>query len=223
MTVLITGANRGIGREIARQYAEAGEDVIATTRGPAPDSLPDSIRWITLDVTDAASLDALAGALDGVDLSLLVCNAGVSFGKGSTVASGYAPEDWARTFAVNVTGVFSTVQAALPALTTNGGGRVAVIASKMGSNTASTSGGSLIYRASKAAAINLATNLAIDLRDDGIAVGAYHPGWVRTDMGGPNGDIDAATSAAGLIARFARLGPGHTGVFENYDGAPLPY
>jgi NAD(P)-dependent dehydrogenase (short-subunit alcohol dehydrogenase family) len=223
MTVLVTGANRGIGRELARQYAEAGHDVIATTRGTVPDDMPASIRWQVLDVTDAVSLADLGAALDGTDLSLVVCNAGISLGKGSRVADGYAAEDWARTFEVNVTGVFRTVQAALPALTAGGGGRVAIIASKMGSNVASTSGGSLIYRASKAAAINLASNLARDLAGDGIAVGAYHPGWVRTDMGGPNGDIDAVTSAAGLIACFERLGPGHTGVFEDHDGTPLAY
>ena len=222
MTVLITGANRGIGRELARHYAEAGEDVIGTTRGAVPEGMPASIRWVTLDVTDQASLDDLAVRLDGIDLSLLVCNAGVNLGKGQSVAKGYAAGLWADTFAVNVGGVFGTVQAALPALKAGAGGRIGIIASKMGAN-ASASGGALIYRASKAAAINLASNLAVDLAGDGIAVGAYHPGWVRTDMGGPNGDIDAATSAKGLIACFTRLGPGHTGVFENYDGTPLAY
>jgi len=84
-------------------------------------------------------------------------------------------------------------------------------------------GNAFLYRASKAAAVNLACNLAIDLKGDGIAVGAYHPGWVQTDMGGAEADIDAATSATGLIARFDKLSRDHTGVFENYDGALMPF
>ena len=84
-------------------------------------------------------------------------------------------------------------------------------------------GNAFLYRASKAAAVNLACNLAIELKPSGIAVGAYHPGWVQTEMGGAEADIDAATSAAGLIQRFDLLSRDHTGVFENYDGAHMPF
>jgi NAD(P)-dependent dehydrogenase (short-subunit alcohol dehydrogenase family) len=98
---------------------------------------------------------------------------------------------------------------------------VAVIASVMGSQ-ARAPGGSYIYRSSKAAAVNVARNLAADLQPEGIAVGAYHPGWVRTDMGGSGADIDVLTSAKGLSARFDALSVASTGCFESYDGTTIP-
>ena len=85
------------------------------------------------------------------------------------------------------------------------------------------SGGSYIYRASKAAVLNLGRNLAVDLKPAGFGVGVYHPGWVRTDMGGPHAAISMEESASGLMARFDALGPDTTGVFENWDGRPHPY
>ena len=84
-------------------------------------------------------------------------------------------------------------------------------------------GGAYSYRASKAAASNLAANLAKGLASDGIVVGAYHPGWVRTDMAGSSADIDAKDSAAGLLARFDAVGIATSGVFEDYQGKPIPY
>jgi NAD(P)-dependent dehydrogenase (short-subunit alcohol dehydrogenase family) len=122
----------------------------------------------------------------------------------------------------NVAGVFFAVRAFLPHLKRAARPRIAIVSSVMAS-TAKAPGGSYIYRASKAAATNLARNLATDLRPDGIAVGAYHPGWVRTDMGGGSADIDAATSASGLIKRFERLGLDETGTFEDYRGEPIPF
>ena len=105
MTILITGANRGIGQALARQWRDAGQTVIATARS-APGMEP-------LDVTDPASIEALAKRLDGQPISTLVCNAGVSLDKFDELETGYAAEDWAQTFAVNVTGVFLVVQALL--------------------------------------------------------------------------------------------------------------
>jgi NAD(P)-dependent dehydrogenase (short-subunit alcohol dehydrogenase family) len=92
----------------------------------------------------------------------------------------------------------------------------------MGSN-AEASGGSYIYRASKAAATNLATNLALDLKPEGIAVASYHPGWVRTDMGGGSADISVEESAAGLLTRFDALDLETSGVFEAWDGRRIPF
>jgi len=152
----------------------------------------------------------------------LICNAGVYLDKGHALEGGYDAQLWADTFAVNVTGVFLTVQALLPALKRSSAPKIAVLASQMGSSERA-GGNAYIYRASKAAAVNLARNLAMTLKSDGIAVGAYHPGWVQTDMGGAAADIDAATSAAGLIERFDLLSRDHTGVFENYDGTLMPF
>lgn len=220
MTLLVTGASRGIGLGLATAMAQSGADVIGTCRGSAPD-VP-GVRWLKFDATMADARATLAEALAHEALDLLVCNAGVYLEKGQTIDTGYAPELWARTFAVNVTGVFQTVQAALPALERGQRPRIAIIASAMGSD-ARAPGGSYIYRASKAAALNLGRNLAVDLRPRGIAVGIYHPGWVRTDMGGGGADIDTATSVAGLQAQFAALDLADSGCFRNYDGAQIPF
>mgnify|MGYP000176883283 FL=1 len=220
MTILITGATRGIGLQLAHDYATAGEEVIGTTRGAAPD-LP-GVEWQLLDVTDPGSHEALANVLDARPIDLLVCNAGVYRDKHENLADGFPAQMWADTFASNVTGVFLTVQALLPNLQGAQAPKVAIISSRMGSD-ALAPGGSYIYRASKAAALNLGRNLAADLRGLGIAVGIYHPGWVRTDMGGPQGDIDVDEAAGGLIRRFAALSLETTGCFESWDGQELPY
>jgi NAD(P)-dependent dehydrogenase (short-subunit alcohol dehydrogenase family) len=222
MHVCITGANRGIGLELARLYAARGDQVTATTRGAVPDDLKDRVTWHKLDVTDQNSLAAFRSGLADAPLNLLICNAGMLNDRSEGLSDGYAAGLWADCFAVNVTGVFQTIQAALPGLRAATGARIAIIASKMGSDSFP-GGNSLIYRASKAAAINLARNLALDLAPEKIAVGAYHPGWVQTDMGGAAADITAVASATGLQAAFDALSPATSGCFQNYDGSELPH
>ena len=209
MHVLITGANRGIGAELAAAYKASGATVTATAR--------DAPGMTRLDVTDARSLGAVSAQLGTGALDLLVCNAGVYLDKDESLADGFAPALWAESFAVNVTGVFLSVQAFLPHLARATAPRIAIIASQMGSSTRAP-GGSYIYRASKAAAINLGRNLATDLKPRGIAVGVYHPGWVQTDMGGASAEITTAKAVAGLVARFAALDLARTGCFETWDG-----
>jgi NAD(P)-dependent dehydrogenase (short-subunit alcohol dehydrogenase family) len=222
MTILITGANRGIGLELARHYVAKGERVIATTRDQIPADLETKAEWIVLDVTNPASFARVDAALDGHAIDLLICNAGVLLDRHERLDDGYATKIWADTFAVNVTGPFLTVQNLLPNLQAAKAAKVVIIASKMGSNTHA-KGGSYVYRASKAAAINLASNLACDLSHLGISVGAYHPGWVQTDMGGSSADIPATEAVAGLTKAFADLSLATTGCFQNYDGTDLPF
>ncbi|NKX43645.1 SDR family NAD(P)-dependent oxidoreductase [Roseicyclus persicicus] len=209
MHVLITGANRGIGAELAAAYRARGAEVTATAR--------DAAGCLALDVTDPVSVKVLADKMGDRAVDLLICNAGVYLDKGQSLEDGFAPELWAATFAVNVTGVFLTVQALLPNLARSAAPKIAIVASQMGSSTRNT-GGSYIYRASKAAAINLGRNLATDLAPRGIAVGIYHPGWVRTDMGGTGADIGTDEAVAGLVERFAALAVATTGCFETWDG-----
>ncbi len=213
MHVMITGATRGIGAELARIYRADGAQVTATARTP-------QAGFATLDVTDPESHDALAATISG-PLDLLVCNAGVYLDKGQKIDGGYGPDLWAASFATNVTGVFLSVQAMLPALRA-ARGKIAIISSQMASQERAP-GGSYIYRASKAAALNLGRNLARDLAGDGIAVGIYHPGWVQTDMGGAAAEITPAQSASGLKARFAALSVATTGCFETWDGRAHPF
>ncbi|MCC6007933.1 MAG: SDR family NAD(P)-dependent oxidoreductase [Rhodobacteraceae bacterium] len=224
MRICITGASRGIGLGLARSWAAAGHEVIGTHRGIAPDV--SAIRWVEVALDRPESLAALARALEPEPLDLLVCNAGVFPDKGHGLESGLGPEIWHEAFSINVTGAFLSLRAALPALrrarSDRGFARVAMISSIMASS-ARAPGGSYAYRASKAALTNLARNLATDLEPEAIAVGAYHPGWVRTDMGGPDADIDLSEAVAGLVARIEALSPRTTGCFESHDGAPIAF
>ncbi len=222
MRTLITGATRGIGRGLFEAALEAGEDVTGTFRSAPPQDLAARGRWEKLDLGDPASPDALSERTKGRPLDLLVCNAGIYPDKGHRLESGYDPELWAQSFAVNVTGVFLTARALLGNLRAGSAPRIAIIASRMGSSELAP-GGSYIYRASKAAAINLGRNLAVDLAGEGIAVGIYHPGWVRTDMGGGAASIGVDEAVSGLRARFRALEPKTSGCFEAWDGTPLPF
>jgi len=213
MHVVITGANRGIGLALDQTLRAQGHQVTGTSRAGG--------ECLQLDVTSADSQRAMAQALDTQPVDLLICNAGVFLDKGQNLADGYAPELWANTFAANVTGAFLTVQNLLPNLQLAQNPKIAIISSQMGSST-KVGGGSYIYRASKAATLNLGLNLAEDLKHIGIAVGIYHPGWVKTDMGGDGGDITVAESANGLTQRFANLTLDNTGCFETWDGRAHP-
>ena len=214
MTVVITGATRGIGAGLAQHYRDRGIDVRGTGRSAGAD--------ITLDVTRPSSHTEMAAQLDKTPIGLLVCNAGVFLDRGNDLEGGFGADLWAQSFATNVTGVFLTIQALLPNLRMAQNARIAIISSQMASSEQAP-GGSYIYRASKAAVLNLGRNLAADLRSEGIAVGIYHPGWVQTDMGGQTADITVEEAVAGLVARFDALNMDTTGCFETWDGRAHPY
>ncbi|MEP1328348.1 SDR family oxidoreductase [Pseudophaeobacter sp.] len=208
MHAVITGTSRGIGREMVNQLTAAGHDVTGTSR--------DHSSGVRLDVTDPGQQARFAAQLKSRPIDLLVCNAGVYLDKGMALEE-YTAEVWAKSLAANVTGVFLTVQALLPNLRLAESAKIAIISSQMASH-ARAPGGSYAYRASKAAALNIGRNLSTDLRSEGIAVGIYHPGWVRTDMGGEEGDITVEESAAGLITEFDALCIETTGCFHTWDG-----
>ncbi|WP_282077917.1 SDR family oxidoreductase [Epibacterium ulvae] len=213
MHVVITGASRGIGKELTQQLREAGHEVTATSRDHSADT--------RLDVTDPGQQARFAAHLKGRPVDLLVCNAGVYLDKGTPFAD-FSAEIWTKTLATNVTGAFLTVQALMPNLKLAEQPKIAILSSQMASH-ARAPGGSYAYRASKAAVLNLGRNLATDLQSEGIAVGIYHPGWVRTDMGGPEGDVSVQDSAAGLISEFDLLSLQSTGCFHTWDGQIAPY
>lgn len=214
MQILITGANRGIGAALDSVLTARGDTVLGTARSH-PEYLP-------LEVTDPASHQALAERIEGQPIDALVCNAGVYLDKGQNLADGYPAQMWADSFAVNVTGVFLAVQSLLPNLQLSKAPRIAIISSQMASHTRAP-GGSYIYRASKAATLNLGRNLAADLAPLGIAVGIYHPGWVQTDMGGATAEITPKEAARGLVDRIDGLNLETTGCFETWDGRAHPY
>lgn len=214
MHIVITGAGRGIGRTLAEWYRSAGHDVTGTAR--------DGSETVQLDVTQPDGVQALSDYLKGRPVDLLVCNAGVYLDKGQALDGGYPADMWADSFAVNVTGVFLTIQALLPNLRAADPGKIAIISSQMASHTRAP-GGSYIYRASKAAALNIGRNLATELKPEGIPVGIYHPGWVQTDMGGSTAEITVDQAVQGLMARFQSLNIASTGCFETWDGRDHPF
>ncbi|WP_299815996.1 SDR family NAD(P)-dependent oxidoreductase [uncultured Jannaschia sp.] len=208
MRALITGASRGVGAALLVEGTARGHEVQGTTRSGA---------GIPLEVTDGASRAEAAQAAGALDL--LVCNAGVYLDRSAGIEDVTA-EQLRATFDTNVTGVILTVQAQLANLSE--GGRIALISSQMGSSEQTGSRG-FAYRASKAAISNFGANLAVALKDRGIAVGIYHPGWVQTDMGGRAASVTAEQSARGLWDRFEALDMGTTGQFETFDGHPHPF
>lgn len=214
MHVVITGAGRGIGKALSDRYRAGGHRVTGTARSGG--------EAVTLDVSKPEDFGALGKALSDDAVDLLICNAGVFPDKGQTIEGGFSSATWAEALTTNVTGVFLTVQTCLPALMRAEGARIAIISSRLGSQELA-GGGSYAYRASKAAALNLGRNLAVDLAPRGIAVGIYHPGWVRTDMGGKNGDVSADECADGLVLEFGRLNLATSGCFRSHDGRDLPF
>ncbi|KZY48693.1 short-chain dehydrogenase [Roseovarius sp. HI0049] len=203
-----------LGHALAERYRRLGHEVTGTARSGTAE--------LELDVTKPDQFDALAAHVDGKPVDLLICNAGIYPDKGQSLASGFAPETWAASMATNVTGVFLTVQTLMTGLQLAKHPKIAIISSRLGSDELA-AGGSYCYRASKAAALNLGRNLAVDLKELEIAVGIYHPGWVRTDMGGEKGEVSVGDSADGLIAEFDRLSLETTGCFRTWDGRDLPF
>ncbi len=213
MHVVVTGASRGIGREMTSRLRAAGHKVTGTARDHSTDT--------RLNVSDPGQQARFAAQIKGQPVDLLVCNAGVFLDKKMAIDD-YSAEVWATSFATNVTGVFMTVQALLPNLRLATEPKIAIISSQMASH-ALAPGGSYAYRASKAAALNLGRNLAADLQPEGIAVGIYHPGWVRTDMGGEQGEISVEESAEGLLNEFDVLNVATSGCFHTWDGRVHAY
>ncbi len=236
-TFLITGANRGIGLEMTRQAAMNGDQVIACARNikEATDLVTlnkenEAITLISLDVTDENSMKQIAAEIQ-CKIDILVCNAGVLNGYGGLEDDAHHSQAIHAVLMTNIAGIFFTARSFLPHLVKKNSkseeqsgayGKIAIISSIMGSQKRAGSNAP-IYRASKAAATNLARSLAIELAPRSIAVGAYHPGWVRTDMGGPSADVSPQESAAGLLARFDKLNIASTGIYESYSGEKLPF
>ncbi len=220
-TAVITGANRGIGLELARQLTDRGYRVIGVCRHASPDLNVTEVQVEDgVDVTDSGSLADLAERLRGTRIDLLINNAGL---LQSSSLEGIESEidAWRAQFEVNSLSPVRVTSMLRNHL--NDGGKVIIITSRMGSIADNTSGGSYAYRMSKAAVNAAGVSLAHELRDRDIAVGLLHPGYVRTDMTGNTGHVDADQAASSLIERIDELNLDNTGSFRHANGEVLPW
>ena len=228
-TVLLTGANRGLGLEFARQYAERGWRVLACCRTPTEAGELQSLARTSasvglhaLDVRDRDRCAALAAELAGVGIDLLLNNAGI-YGPGKMFLGRIDYAAWAEAFAVNTLGPTRLVECFLEHVARSDRKLIACISSLMGSIGANSEGRHYLYRSSKAALNAVVKSLSIDLRDRGISVVTLHPGWVKTDMGGAEADLEIPASVSSMVGLLDRLRPEDSGKFLNYDGSELPW
>jgi len=225
-TVLITGANRGIGLEFARQYAADGWHVIAACRDPAEaedlELVNGDVVKQPLDVTSAESVANLAEAVGGEPVDVLINNAGVYLDRGIAFGE-FDYERWRESFEVNVLGPMRLAEGLVAAIGASKRRTMTFITSQMGSIAENTSGGAYAYRSSKAALNAAVRSLAIDLRPRGIACLLLHPGWVRTDMGGKNATLDVRDSVHGMRRVIEKFELERSGSFLRYNGEAIPW
>jgi NAD(P)-dependent dehydrogenase (short-subunit alcohol dehydrogenase family) len=216
--LLIIGASRGIGLEFARQYAADGASVSATYRKPQDAQRIGAVgaQPLALDVTDAAAIAGLGRHLDGAALDAVVINAGI-FGPRTQGIETVTQADFDAVMRTNVLATMQLLPVLAPALT-QARGKLAVISSAMGLKSRITQPSGWLYRASKAA-LNMVVKVAsLELGGQGVVCMAFHPGWVRTDMGGAEADIDAATSVTGMRRVIEQANLSYNGKFLNYTG-----
>lgn len=224
-STLITGANRGLGLEFARQYASDGWQVYATCRNPdsatelcrLTDIDVDKLRILQLDVSDFASVKAAGAKLAGQPIDVLINNAGVGGASNQTIGN-INYEAWAKVLDANTMGPMRVSEAFVDNVARSERKTIVTLTSGMGSIADNTSGGAFAYRSSKAAVNMVMRSLAIDLAPRGITCVVANPGWVQTDMGGPRATLSPAESVSRLRRLIDSLRPAQSGKFFNHDG-----
>ena len=219
-TVLITGASRGIGLELARQYRADGWEVIGTVRNPASagDLKAAGVEVEALEAADPASIAALGDRMKGRAIDVMIANAGM-MGDPATID----PAEWIETLKLNSIGPTLLALALRDAVLASDQKKMVAITSRLGSIAQNGAGSYVAYRSSKAALNAAWRSLSIDWRGSGLALAMLHPGWVRTAMGGSNAEVAPEDSAAGLRRVIAALTPERSGAFIAFDGEELPW
>jgi len=222
-SILISGAGRGLGFELARQYADDGWRVIGTVRDAAARSRLEKLgaEAHVADVTRHDQLAALAKRLDGTALDVLFCNAGITGKRGMALGS-FDYESWEEVLRVNVLGAAALAEALVEHVAASERKVIAMMSSRLGSISES-SGMTLPYATSKAALNMLVKGLAATLAAKGMVVVALSPGWVRTDMGGAGAPLSAEASVKGLRQVIAGLKSDDSGHFFSHDGSSIPW
>ena len=224
-TVLITGAARGLGLDFTKRYAAKGWKVLACARKPdALEIVKGDIHHHPLDVTDYKAVKTLAKRLSDEAIDVLICNAGISGGRGDAAQTlgSLDPELWRKVFEVNALAPLMMAEAFADHVARSQQRKLIAITSVLGS-IAKNDGGRYIYRASKTA-LNMEWNcLARDLAGKGVICVALHPGWVQTDMGGPSATLTIEQSVPGMMKVIDGLKPADNGRYLQYDGTELPW
>jgi NAD(P)-dependent dehydrogenase (short-subunit alcohol dehydrogenase family) len=220
---LIVGASRGIGLELVRQYRADGWEVIATARNAEGEAKIAALgaKSIRADVTAPDAAERIAKGIEAKAIDVAIYNAGVS----STRTQQLEPptdEQFDAVMHVNVRAPMRILPAILPAVA-RAKGRIGVLSSRMGSIGGRTAYFSWLYRASKTAVNSVLKDVSLVAGPQGVACVAFHPGWVKTDMGGAGADIDATTSVTGMRKVLATLTAAQNGAFLNYDGTTIPW
>jgi len=223
MNILISGAGRGLGFELARQYAEDGWRVIGTVRDAAARKRLEKVgvEATIADVTRLDQVREVAKKLQGVALDVLFCNAGITGKRGMALGS-FDYASWEEVLRVNLLGAAALAEALIDHVAASERKVIAMMSSRLGSITES-SGMTLPYATSKAALNMLVKGLAATLAPKGVITVALSPGWVRTDMGGAGAPLASETSVAGLRKVIAGLAPADSGKFFSYDGSAIPW
>ena len=229
MSILITGTNRGIGLEFVKHYIKNNEKVIATcrNRNSAKDLLElenttNNLSLVELDVSNPNSINNFTSKIAGLPIDTFISNAGVS-GPKNIEFGNFDAKEWLDVFNINTIAPLIITQKILKNLRLGKDKKLAFISSKVGSIEDNTSGGMYIYRTSKTALNQVIKSLSIDFKEENFIVVALHPGWVQTDMGGPNALIDTKTSVRGMTEAIDNLTSKNSGKFYNYDGSPIPW
>ncbi|MEO5574094.1 MAG: SDR family oxidoreductase [Gammaproteobacteria bacterium] len=226
-SIIITGANRGLGLEFARQYAADDWRVFACCRKPqgakelrALEKQHKNLTVHGVDVADHRQIDALAGDMSPEKIDVLINNAGV-YHDGAFGQLDY--HTWIESFRINTFAAAMMAEAFVAQVGRSEQRLIVAITSLMGSIEDNTSGGSYLYRSSKTALNSVMKSLSVDLKPRGIGALVLHPGWVKTDMGGAGGQITPEESVRGMRSVIERFTLKDTGHFLNYDGRELPW
>ena len=224
-TILVTGANRGLGYEFVKQYSESDYNVLACCRDTSQAinlkklaDVSENIEIYKLDVGNLENIKNLSKQLQDKKIDILINNAGIY--RSSTVGN-INYDEWLESFRINTIAPYQITEAFLNQISNSDLKKVISITSKMGSIDDNTSGGSYIYRSSKTALNSMMQSLSHDIKHHGIATLTLHPGWVRTDMGGMGGWIDAYESVQGMIKQIKKLTLDNTGKYVDYAGKSI--
>lgn len=217
--VVITGANRGIGLAMAREFKAQGDTIYAMCRQSSHELTSLGVNVIEgVDVATNEGMHNIIKACQHLKIDTLVCNAGILRDES---LNNLNLDTIREQFEVNALAPLNVVASLVPQL--NIGAKIALITSRMGSIADNTSGGRFGYRMSKAALNAAAVSLAHDLKPNNIAIGIYHPGYVQTDMVNYGGDITATESAQRLVGLVNNLSLSESGIFKHSDGSVLPW